>query len=138
MSRTGILSLALAISLSAYALASRASATALSAIQQTGNDFRWSGQIQRGRSIEIKNINGQVDAVLAPGNQVEVVARKHGRRSDPASVEIMVIEHGEGVTICAVYPTPRDARRPNECRPGGGGANVAVTTLNGRIALRKR
>ena len=127
MSRTWMLPLALALSLTPYVQASRISAIALPAVQQTGNDFRWSGQIQRGRSIEIKAINGAVDAVLASGNQVEVVARKHGRRSDPASVEIMVIEHGEGVTICAVYPTPERRGRlggddgPNECRPGDEG-----------------
>jgi hypothetical protein len=44
------------------------------------------------------------------------VATKHGRRSDPAEVEIEVVEHAGGVTICAVYPSP--GSRPNECRQG--------------------
>jgi hypothetical protein len=55
---------------------------------------------------------------------VHVEADRHGRRSDPESVRIEVVEHAGGVTICAVYPTPRNARRPNECRPGGGQNNT--------------
>src|SRR5262249_13343428 len=46
--------------------------------------------------------------------------RKRGRRSDPSEVEIKVLEHAGGVTICAVYPSPANSR-PNECAPGGGG-----------------
>ena len=98
---------------------------------QDGDDFRWSGQIARGKSIEIKGVNGDVEAVLASGNQVEVVARKHARRSNPADVRLEVVEHDGHVTICAVYPSPtryssrsRSDRRnpgPNECRPGDEG-----------------
>jgi hypothetical protein len=73
-----------------------------------------------GQALEIKGVNGDIDAVAASGGQVEVLARKHGRRSDPAEVEIKVIEHAEGVTICAVYPSPSDDR-PNECAPGDAG-----------------
>ena len=107
-----------------------ASAPAVAAAAQPGQDFRWSGQIARGKSIEIKNVNGDVDAVFASGNQVEVVARKHARRSDPASVSVAVVEHDGHVTICAVYPTPERSRGrrtnssddgPNECRPGDEG-----------------
>jgi hypothetical protein len=59
---------------------------------------------------------GDVSASPASGGAVEVVATKHGRRSDPAEVEIEVVEHAGGVTICAVYPSP--GSRPNECRQG--------------------
>jgi hypothetical protein len=98
-------------------------------VVQQESDFRWSGQIARGKSVEIKNVNGWVEAVLATGNQVEVIAHKHSRRSDLASVTVSVVEHDGHVTICAVYPTPtRSSRRrsrgtegPNECRPGDEG-----------------
>jgi hypothetical protein len=53
-------------------------------------------------------------------NEVEVTADKHGRRDDPSTVQIQVITHGGGVTICAVYPS-RNGARPNECQPGEGG-----------------
>jgi len=82
--------------------------------------FHWSGRLAAGKRLEIKGVNGDVHAVgIAAGSQAEVSAAKRARRSDPASVEIKVVESEDGVTICAVYPTPRRARRDNECTAGG-------------------
>ena len=83
-------------------------------------DFHWHGSIPQGQAIEIKGINGDVVADAAGGNDVEVVAEKKARRSDPAGVQIQVLPHAGGVTICAVYPS-RSGARPNECQPGDGG-----------------
>src|SRR5204862_4124697 len=75
---------------------------------------------------------------LASGSQVEVLAHKHARKSDPATVQLQVVQHDGNVTICAVYPTPvryagdrsRTFRRspgnngdagPNECKPANEG-----------------
>jgi DUF4097 and DUF4098 domain-containing protein YvlB len=69
----------------------------------------------------VKGVNGDIHAVPAKGPDAEVIAKKHASRSDPASVTIQVIQHPEGVTICAVYPTPSNAREPNECQPGEDG-----------------
>jgi hypothetical protein len=126
--------LAIVLAVGAVACASAAGkppAAAPAVVVQEGNDSRWSGPIARGKSVEIKNIRGAVEAVLAPGNQVEVVAHKTARRSDPASVAIEVVEHDGHVTICAVYPTPSRHRgrrgnsssddEPNACRPGDEG-----------------
>jgi hypothetical protein len=82
--------------------------------------FRWHGAVAQGAAIEIKGINGDVIAEPSGSNEVEVVAEKRARRSDPESVTIEVVQHGDGVTICAVYPS-RDDDRPNECAPGKGG-----------------
>ncbi|MGH7529297.1 MAG: DUF4097 family beta strand repeat-containing protein [Gemmatimonadales bacterium] len=81
-------------------------------------DFRWSGRLAAGQRIEIKGVNGDVRAVAATGGEALVTAAKHARRSDPEIVKIEVIEHEEGVTICAVYPTPARARRENVCEVG--------------------
>jgi DUF4097 and DUF4098 domain-containing protein YvlB len=83
-------------------------------------DWQWSGRVDSGDHIEIKGINGEIHAELARGNEVEVEARLHGRRSDPDEIEMVVLEHEDGVTICAVYPSD-DRDEPNECRPGGRG-----------------
>lgn len=83
------------------------------------DDFRWRGRIASGDAIEIKGVNGDVVAERASGGEVEVTAVKRGRRSDPDEVEIEVVEHAGGVTICAVYPSRRG--RLNECREGRGG-----------------
>ena len=81
------------------------------------NEFRWHGVIAPGSAIEIKGVNGGIRAEAAAGNEVEVVADKRARRDNPEDARIDVVPHGDGVTICAVYPS-RDASRPNECLPG--------------------
>lgn len=83
-------------------------------------EFRWQGRLNAGQTLEIKGVNGNVRAEGYNGNQVEVVANKEGRRSDPKAVEIRIVEHAGGVTICAVYPSD-DPSRPNDCQPGRGG-----------------
>jgi DUF4097 and DUF4098 domain-containing protein YvlB len=80
-------------------------------------EFRWQGRVQPGQTLEIKGVNGNVRAEGYTGSQVEVVANKKGRRSDTKEVEIRVIEHANGVTICAVYPSA-DGSRPNDCQVG--------------------
>ena len=87
-------------------------------------DFEWRGQIEPGQVIEVRGVNGNVRAMASDGDAVLVEADRYSRRDDPMSVRIEVVEHSDGVTICAVYPTPRDARRENECRPGGGQNSV--------------
>ncbi|HEY0172929.1 MAG TPA: DUF4097 family beta strand repeat-containing protein [Pyrinomonadaceae bacterium] len=82
------------------------------------NEFRWHEPLAAGRVIEIKGINGNVEATPASGGEVEVLAVKRGgRRGDPEDVRIEVVRHGEGVTICAVYPAP-EGRQPNTCSAG--------------------
>ena len=81
------------------------------------SDFQWRGGLAAGQSIEIKGINGDVRAVAANSNEVEVTATRSARRSNPDSVRFEVVPHGGGVTICAVYPDV-PGREPNRCEPG--------------------
>lgn len=78
--------------------------------------FEWSGFVDEGRVVEVRGVNGEIEAVPARGDEVVIVAEKTARRSDPGDVRIEVIEHDEGVTVCAVYPS-RGARE-NRCGPG--------------------
>lgn len=82
-------------------------------------EFHWTGTLAAGQTLEIRGVSGDIRAERATGSEIRVDARKHGRRSDPSEVEIVVVPHDGGVTICAVYPSRSDDR-PNECRPGGG------------------
>src|SRR3989454_2165051 len=84
----------------------------------TAQDFNWHGRIAAGKRLEVKGVNGDVRAVLASGAEAVVNATKHSRRSDPDDVKIEVVETDEGITICAVYPTPPRARQENTCEPG--------------------
>lgn len=85
------------------------------------SDFEWSGQVAQGLTIEIKGVSGSISASLASGDEIEVFAARSGRDSDPATVEIEVIEHAAGVTICAVYPDV-PGEPPNVCAPGDQGS----------------
>lgn len=100
----------LAVSVALAALTSFAAAA--------GEEFQWAGVVQPGQAIEIKGVNGNIEAHPTSGSQVEVTAYKTGRRNDPSEVRIEVVPHAGGVTVCAVYP---DAEGRNECQPGGHG-----------------
>jgi len=82
-------------------------------------DFRWHGKLKPGDTIELKGVNGAIVAQGVSSGDVEVTARKSARKSDPNSVQIKVVEHAGGVTICAVYPDVNGQQ--NECKPGSGG-----------------
>ena len=79
-------------------------ATAVLALLATGwdgaaqsDDFRWTVVIAPGKTIEIKGVNGAVRAELASGTQVEVVAHKRARRSDPSTVSVQAVEDNGSV-----------------------------------------
>lgn len=89
-------------------------------LQQKTDAFEWQGAMAGGKTIELVGVNGSIDASGSSGAEVQVSAIKKGRKSDPREVEIRVVEHGDGVTICAVYPSSRRGEE-NECKPDGGG-----------------
>lgn len=92
-----------------------------------GGDFSWHGRVPAGRTIEIHGINGHVRAQWTSGGEVEVHAEKYGRRSDPDLVQIEVIHHDDGVTICALYPSPK-GRPPNQCSAHSSHSETRTTT----------
>jgi Toastrack DUF4097 len=84
------------------------------------SDFQWRGRLTPGQTVEIKGVNGDVRAIAAGTNEVEVTATKTARRSNPADVRIEVVPHSGGVTICAVYHDVA-GRTPNGCAAGSKG-----------------
>lgn len=95
-------------------------AALLAAAPAGAQDFHWTGRLAAGKRLEIKGVNGSIRAVATSGDEIDVTARKTAHRSDPDEVKIEVVPSDEGVTICAVYPTPRRARQENRCEPGEG------------------
>jgi putative adhesin len=93
-------------------------ATLLVAAPAAAQDFHWNGRLAAGKRLEIKGVNGSIRAMAATGDEIDVSARKTSRRDDPDEVKIEVVPFEDGVAICAVYPTPRRARRDNTCEPG--------------------
>lgn len=98
------------------------------AAQQQGNEWRWHGTVASGKTLEIRGVNGSIEAVAATGNDVVVTATKHGRRSDPDEVHIEVVQNGGNVTICAVYPG-----HGNRCGPGD---DYHMRTHNNDVEVR--
>jgi putative adhesin len=93
---------------------------ALSTAALAAEDFHWQGEVAKGKSVEIKGVNGGIEAVAGRGSEVEVTAVKRSRhRGRAEEVEVKVVEHADGVTICAVYPS--NGHRRNECKPGDAG-----------------
>lgn len=103
----------------AIALAAAAAAAPCSAIAKDAEPFTWRGTVAAGKTLEIRGVNGRIEATGSASGQVEVDARRHGGRSNPDEVTIEVVEHDGGVTVCAVYP-----ESGNACRPGGGRMSV--------------
>jgi DUF4097 and DUF4098 domain-containing protein YvlB len=96
--------------------------------------FHWNGKLAAGQVIEIKGVNGGITASGTSGGEVELVAVKKGRHSDPHAVKIDVVEHADGVTICAVYPAADG--KANECAPGKAGRmNVRDNDVNVEFKL---
>jgi len=126
MNRFGLALLASALSLTGCTIQADDSghlsvgvADAITSLGQTEATFSWRGHIETGRTLEIKGINGAIAAEPAAGSEIEVDATKRGRRNDPEEVRIEVVEHDDGVTICAVYPD--EDGEPNVCLPGDAG-----------------
>jgi hypothetical protein len=74
------------------------------ALPACAQDFHWQKAVAPGKTIEIKNLNGQIVAGHATGGSVEVSAIKHARWSDPSRIRIEVVESDAGATVCAIYP----------------------------------
>lgn len=110
-----------ALALAASGFAAGAITPAAAQDSDSREDFRWQGQVQPGQNVEVRGVNGGIDAEPSSSGQIEVTALKTARKSDVRGVRIVVVPHAEGVTICALYPDVDG--EPNECRPGGGGRN---------------
>ena len=75
--------------------------------------FEWSGRMERGQTLEVIGISGEIRAVRAEGTTAVVSAEKRGRRRDFEDVEIVMTEDGDGVVICVLYD--RGSRREDSC-----------------------
>jgi hypothetical protein len=108
---------------SLFLLFSFLSIIVLSSPAAAQTSWSWQGHVPTGLTLEVAGINGDIRATPAHGPEVRVTAEKVARGGEPEGVRIEVVQHGNGVTICAVYPTP-EGRSENTCRPGGGGQSV--------------
>ncbi len=73
-----------------------------------GNGVRaallWSGCLPRGGTLEVRGLNGQVRIDASEDDQVEVTATHTGSRAARSAIEVKVVEHRHGLSVCAVCP----------------------------------
>ena len=69
---------------------------------QSGDEWRWTGRLNPDQLLQIKNVNGSIEADGVNGETIEVTAYKSGEDKDQVRVEL--VNSPEGITICAVYP----------------------------------
>ncbi|HYL13477.1 MAG TPA: DUF4097 family beta strand repeat-containing protein [Terriglobales bacterium] len=98
-----LISLALMLATAAYA-------------QDQGREFHWSGKLAPDKVVEIKNVNGSIEAEAASGDEIQITAEKIGPRADEVKIE--VVPSSEGVTICTIYPDGALGGSSGTCEPG--------------------
>jgi hypothetical protein len=64
----------------------------------------WRGVIPRGGTLEVRGLTGRVRIDASEDDQVEVAATHGGPRAARAAVEVQVVEHRQGLLVCAVCP----------------------------------
>lgn len=72
-------------------------------------DFRWSGRLAAGQTIEIRNVKGDIRAEPAAGGEVTVTANYRDGRSERVRVE--TVRRDYGMVVCALYPSSRGSGR---------------------------
>lgn len=116
--------------------------------------FSWSGSIPSGRTLAIRNLNGEIEVARSSSGRVEVTAEKRWRRGDPAMVRIEPKTFGDDVVICALFTEGsaceqggiRDGRRTRWSENNDvsvhfqvrvpDGVRVDLTTVNGGLEVR--
>jgi hypothetical protein len=86
-------------------------------------EFDWSGSIPSDDQLDVRGVNGSIVASTVAGRTATVTAQIRANGGDPSSVDIQVVTHGDGVTICAIYPDV-PGEPANSCEPGGGEQNA--------------
>jgi len=69
--------------------------------QDDTKQFHWNGKLAVDNTIQVKGINGGIEAKRAAGDEAEVTADITGPHADEVKIE--VIPNADGITVCEVY-----------------------------------
>ncbi len=114
--------------------------TAISAVA-VQPDYQWRGPIKRGCLVEIRGINGDVRAEHSTSGEVEVVAKVDAEETE-STVQVHLVRHENGVTVCTMFPGEHECRPLGETGPGARvnfivrvpeGVNFLGSTVNGGV-----
>jgi beta-lactamase regulating signal transducer with metallopeptidase domain len=102
--------------------------SAVAPLDRRGDQFQWSGTVAQGKTIEIRGVAGSIRAISSEDSSTHVDAR----RTDPTSVRIEVVQHDQGVTICA----EGERWQGVDCRFGVGSPNVRADDVRVDFVVR--
>lgn len=71
--------------------------------------LHWKGNVPPGGTLELRGLNGSVRIEASEDDEIEVSATRRGPRSSLQAVEVKVVEHSRGVSVCALCPPPESA-----------------------------
>ena len=64
--------------------------------------LHWKGSLPPGGTLELRGLNGPIRIEAGDGDGIEVQAVRRGPRGVFSAIEIKIVEHSRGVTVCAV------------------------------------
>lgn len=88
------------------ACAAIAAFTPIAGAQESARDdsFKYTGAIEAGRTVFVRNLNGGVRVESGTGAEVEVRAEKRWRKGDPKDVKITAEKTARGdILVCVIY-----------------------------------
>jgi len=72
--------------------------------QERDDSFKWTGGIEAGRTVYVRNMNGAIRVESGSGTTAEVRAEKRWRRGDPKDVTITAAKTARGdILVCAIW-----------------------------------
>lgn len=120
------------------------------AAAEVGASLHWSGRVPPGGVLEVRGLNGPVRVEASADGRVDVLAERRGPSALLAALEVKVVEHARGVTVCAVWQgLDASVSRRVERRVSRGladvrvdivarvhpGVRVVASTINGDIEV---
>src|SRR4051812_31143969 len=102
-------------------------------------EWEWHGSLERGNTIEIRGVTGDIVAEPSSSGRIEVTARIDGSEQQE-NVEIRAFQSHGGITVCAVRKGSTECDEKLLSAPGTrvnykvqvpSGVNLAARTVNG-------
>ena len=103
--------------------------------QSAGRDLDWSGRVRDGATVRVLTFNGDVTVTGGSGDAVVVRGRARGSDEERGRVTFEVLEHGDGVTICARTEWQRCTETGVESESRGGGRNRSAGSAHLTVQL---
>lgn len=69
--------------------------------------FHWEGAVAPSQTVEVRGVSGGIRARRVFGHLVVVNAAIYGSAALASEVEVEVVRHADGITVCARYPDQR-------------------------------